>query len=83
MADHARRDGGVGDLVDEHEAARDAVFAVVVDHECVGGEQRGETDVVGRERVASSIVSDSMSMTPVIACTRTGVDLVVCLSRSR
>ena len=37
VADHARRDGGVGDLVDENEAAGDSILAVVIDDECVAG----------------------------------------------
>lgn len=49
VADHARRDRGVGHFIDEYEATGDPVFAVVVDDESVRSDERGEPDLVGLE----------------------------------
>ena len=82
--DHARGDRGVGDLVDQHEAAGHAVVAVVVDDERVGGLQGREADLVGRRARRSRRSRGSRCRRrPRASSTRTGVTLVVCFRRRR
>ncbi len=47
MLHHAGGDGGVGDVVDENEAAGHAVLAVVIDNQGLGRGQCGESDLIG------------------------------------
>jgi len=73
VSDHAGGDGGVGRFVDQDEAPGDPIRAVVIDHKRSAVCRVASPMSLVFSDVDSSMSSFSMSITPLINLTRTGV----------